>query len=104
MQVVLTDPARDALKAIYDYYVQEGYDTYADDIRKTVISKARSLPEAPYKGQEEPLLTPLKQGHRYVIAKKHYKVIYLIEADIIYVTDVFDTRQDPVKMLKRHRK
>lgn len=49
-------------------------------------------------GQKEEYLEHLGKGHRYLVVEKHYKVIYRIENDIVYITDVFDTQQDQDKM------
>ncbi len=49
-------------------------------------------------GQLEENLEHLEQEHRYVLVKSSYKVIYRIIDQTIYITDVFDTRQDPEKM------
>lgn len=37
-------------------------------------------------------------GHRYLPVKPFYKIIYLVIQPFIYITDIFDTRQDPQKM------
>jgi hypothetical protein len=50
-----------------------------------------------HKGQHEPYLKNLNKGHRRLI-EGHFKIIYRIEGDYIYVTDFFDARQDPEKM------
>jgi hypothetical protein len=38
-------------------------------------------------------------GHRYLV-EGNFKIIYRIVDDIIWVTDIFDSRQDPEKMFK----
>ena len=48
-------------------------------------------------GQREEYLEHLGQSHRRII-EGNYKIIYRIDGDMIYVTDIFDTRQDPGKM------
>lgn len=35
--------------------------------------------------------------HRRII-EGHYKIIYRVEGQAIYITDIFDSRQDPNKM------
>lgn len=102
MEVFITEPAKQALRDICDYYSLQGYPSYADKIRKAVISKSKSLAKNPNKGQKEELLKILEQGHRYLVVENHYKIIYLVEEKKIIVTDVFDTRQNPEKMIKRH--
>jgi hypothetical protein len=46
---------------------------------------------------EEENLKDLKQGHRYII-QGNYKIIYRIIGDEIFITDIFDWRQNPTKM------
>jgi mRNA-degrading endonuclease RelE of RelBE toxin-antitoxin system len=38
----------------------------------------------------------LLQHRRLIVG--NYKIIYLIEDDVVYISDIFDTRQDPKKM------
>ncbi|WP_017730608.1 type II toxin-antitoxin system RelE/ParE family toxin [Nafulsella turpanensis] len=103
MKVFITEPAKVSLREICKYYRSKGFGAYAKRLRIAVISSAKNLAANPFKGQEEELLRPLHQGHRYLIIEEHYKLIYLPEAENIYVTDIFDTRQHPDKMLKRHQ-
>jgi len=42
-------------------------------------------------------LEHLQMGHRRLV-QSHYKIIYRIEGNTIYITDIFDSRQDPAKM------
>ena len=51
----------------------------------------------PLQGQEEPLLEHLRLEHRRLVVS-HYKIIYRVEEECIYITDIFDSRQDPDKM------
>jgi toxin ParE1/3/4 len=48
-------------------------------------------------GQIEENLVSLGLDHRYLVEGK-YKIIYFIKENVIYITDVFDCRQDPQKM------
>ena len=45
----------------------------------------------------EEYLRHLNLGHRRIVTD-HYKIIYRIEDQVIYITDIFDTRQNPGKM------
>ena len=42
-------------------------------------------------------LEDLGLGHRRLI-ESHYKIIYRVVGEYIYITDIFDSRQDPDKM------
>jgi hypothetical protein len=48
-------------------------------------------------GQREEYLEHMGQLHRRII-EGNYKIIYRQEGEVIYVTDIFDSRQDPAKM------
>ena len=67
------------------------------EIQNKILDAADTLILQPEKGQEEPLLKHLKLGHRRII-EGHYKIIYRVIEDKIYITDIFDSRQDPRKM------
>lgn len=67
------------------------------EIRKVLLNKAESLSSNPFKGQKEEYLDHLKKDYRRIF-KGHFKIIYRIEGDEIFITDFFDTRQDPEKM------
>ncbi len=66
-------------------------------IRDGILNEAEILIENPFIGQNEPYLEHLNLGHRRII-KDNYKIIYKIIEQYIYITDIFDTRQDPEKM------
>jgi plasmid stabilization system protein ParE len=103
MKVLITGPAKAALKEIFEYYKSEGLEVYAKQLTQDIIIKAKSLSTNYNRGQEEEILMPLQKGHRYVLAKQHYKIIYRPEGQTVIVTDVFDTRQRPEKLIKRSR-
>jgi len=50
-------------------------------------------------GSIETSLTDLKEEHRYVI-RGNYKIIYKIQHKNVFITDIFDTRQDPEKIIR----
>jgi toxin ParE1/3/4 len=100
MQVVVTDPAKLRLKYIYRYYKAEASVKTAQKIKDSVLGKIKSLKKFTLRGKIEENLIELNQEHRYVI-EGHFKIIYLIYNDTIYVTDIFDTRQNPEKIVKK---
>lgn len=51
----------------------------------------------PYKGQLESYLEHLNLSHRRII-EGNYKIIYRVDSNTIFITDIFDSRQDPSKM------
>ena len=45
-------------------------------------------------------MNQLEEGHRFII-RGNYKIIYKIQNKKIFITDIFDTRQDP-ESIKRN--
>jgi len=60
------------------------------------------LEKVPGIGSIEPNLAHLHQNYRFVVCG-NYKIIFRSEKDIIYVTDIFDCRQDHVKISQRNK-
>lgn len=98
MKVKITEPARQQLDRIDDYYRKEGNPSKGRKLRQEIVKKSGLLSKNPYLGQEEEQLKQYGRGHRYLLIEPFYKLIYLILKPIIYITDIFDTRQDPDEM------
>ncbi|WP_020539349.1 type II toxin-antitoxin system RelE/ParE family toxin [Lewinella cohaerens] len=96
MKVNITKPAQRSLGKTGGYYGKNS--PHYKKLKKDIRHKSKLLSENPEMGQEEDHLKHLNQGHRYVLVAKLYKMIYLIAAPFIFITDIFDTRQDPDKM------
>ncbi len=103
MNVLITEPAKESLKEICKHYRSLELDSYAINVRKTILGKAKSLSDNPERGQKEEMLKSLDQGHRYLLVESHFKIIYLIDEKRVIVTDIIDTHQHPDKMLKGNR-
>ncbi len=98
MKVLFTYEALQRLKSIYAYYSQKGNKKFAIKIREGIISKTKNLKQFPLLGQEEPALADLNLGHRYLV-EGNFKIIYRVIGNEVWITDLFDTRQDPSKIL-----
>jgi len=66
-------------------------------VRDSILNRADKLIKNPYSGKQEEYLQHLGLQHRRVMTS-HYKIIYRIIGNTIYITDVFDSRQSPEKM------
>ena len=98
MKIKFTASSRRRLRQIEGYHTKKGNKAKGRKIVREVRKSAKKLEDYPYMGQEEEELKEFGQGHRYLLIKPFYKLIYLIIKPIIYITDIFDTRQDPDKM------
>ena len=96
-RIVWTEPARNDLQDIYDYYAEISPLIAERQINR--IIDAADLLETGFEkiGQQEPLLKNYNYEYRYIV-KDNYKVIYRVMPDDIVIDMVFDTRQNPDKM------
>jgi len=97
MKVKFTQHTKDRLKLIYEYYKDKNQAKYGWQLRAKIILKTLKLKDFPTLGQVEENLAALNLGHRYLV-ESDFKIIYPQIGNVIWITDMFDTRQDPDKM------
>ena len=99
MKIVWSEFSQIALKEIFNYYKKFAEKSIANKIKNQILLSTKHLEDNPEMGQKEFLLDDLNENHCYILTG-NYKVIYKITENHILITDVFDTRQNPVKMNK----
>lgn len=97
MKLVYTEQAIVSLQECLDFFPSEVPAEKVNEVRDRILAKADKLLENPYIGQDEEYLDHLGLSHRRVI-EGVYKIIYKVEGELIIITDIFDSRQDPSKM------
>ncbi len=97
MKIIWASLAMKSLKEIYLYHKIVAGERIARQIKSGIFAATKQLSNHPELGQIEPTLEKLKEGHRYLV-NSNYKIIYKIVKEGVLVTDLFDTRQDPVKI------
>jgi len=102
MKVLWTKSALASLHDIYKYYNENVSISIAYKVRDNILAAASQLENHSHIGQIEEILKEMEGGHRYIV-KDNYKIIYKIQTNTIYITDVFDTRQDPDKIRERNK-
>lgn len=102
MKVFWTKFALGSLSEAYNYYKKNVGIKIACNIRDSILSGSNQLENHSLSGQIEDFLVDLDEGHRYII-RDNYKIIYKIQNRKVYVTDVFDTRQNPEKIRIRNK-
>ena len=103
MKVIWSDFASNMLSDIYQYYIEVAGHKVAQKIKSGIFQSTRKLIKHPNSGPTEELLKQLGEDHRFLV-KGNYKIIYLHVKEGILITDVFDTRQDPIKINDEKRK
>jgi len=96
-EILWTKIAFKNLKKVHKFYIKIANKEVADQIINEIFETIKSLEHSNYIGQEEESLKHLKSNHRYLVIR-HNKVIYRLKEDKIFITHVFDTRQNPEKL------
>lgn len=101
MTVFWLDFAQNKLEDIHDYYCYKANKKIADKIVLDIINSTINLQKHPELGQIDPLLQERKEQFRFIIVS-HHKIIYWINSakKRIEIITVFDTRQNPQKLLE----
>ena len=100
-KILWTDFAIIQLKDIFDYHITKASSSIAQKLIQKIIDATIILENNPKSGRKEDLLNNRIQEFRFIFVK-NYKVIYWIdyEFNIINISMVFDTRQNPTKITK----
>ena len=97
MKLFYTEQALDSLQECLDFLSADVPPEKILEIRDRIVTKVDKLLENPFIGQREEYLAHLRLEHRRII-EGNYKIIYRVVGETIYITDIFDTRQDPSEM------
>ena len=101
--IIWSNFAEIQLDKIFHYYKDVAESAIALKILNEIILAVDMLKNNPAIGQIEELLKDRAIEYRYFLYR-NYKVIYSIDKELlqIRIADIFDTRQNPVK-IKRHK-
>lgn len=97
MKILWSDFSKEMLLEIYTHYKINASPSIAKKIKSEILTATNQLKNHPTSGQIELNLEKLNEGHRYLV-KGNYKIIYREIPEGLLITDVFDTRQDPIKI------
>ncbi len=90
------------LNHVYAYiYMKEQSHKLAEKQIDKILEIVNILKKHPDMGVTEPMLRDYKKEYRYLL-EGNYKIIYRQQDHIIYIIDVFHTKQHPRK-IKRNR-
>jgi plasmid stabilization system protein ParE len=97
-RIIWTSFAQFQLNLVYEF-AYELSPTYADKVILGIDQSIQQLTEFPLSGTIEPRLVSMADEYRFVLYS-YFKVIYRVEPpNVIVIVNVFDTRQDPEKMV-----
>jgi toxin ParE1/3/4 len=85
------------LKDIYDYHALKVSPRIAGTIINRIFERVSILEHNTFEGPKEELLKEYPENYRYLV-EGNYKIIYWKKENLITITSVFDSRQNPDKM------
>ncbi len=99
LNIYWTEFAERELEKIFEYYKEKASYRIAKRLIDTIIDSTETLKHQYEIGQQEELLIERIEEFRYLVVK-NYKVIYWFNKteSQIEINDVFDTRQNPIKL------
>jgi toxin ParE1/3/4 len=96
MNIIWTKSAKQDLRDIFDYHKYKVSSAIAVKIKNACLDRVEILYRNPQAGPIDEILEKLNEGHRYLI-EGNYKII----SENIFITGVFDTRQEPQKIISK---
>ncbi len=97
MKLVYSEQALSSLEETLAFIAPKVSPEKVIEFRDRILNKADTLLLHPFSGQKELFLENLGLGHRRLV-EDHCKIIYRVDGEYIFITDIFDSRQDPDKM------
>ncbi|MEL1245598.1 type II toxin-antitoxin system RelE/ParE family toxin [Flavobacterium sp. DGU11] len=94
--------SRKQLRDIFYYYRDNASFPVAQKLISGIVQETKKLGEGYEIGQREELLIERNKDFRYLVFR-NYKIVYRYnpEKERIDIADVFDTRQNPVKITRK---
>ncbi|HHT9079002.1 TPA: type II toxin-antitoxin system RelE/ParE family toxin [Flavobacterium psychrophilum] len=102
-KVIWSNFAENELDKIFEYYIEQASLKVAKKIIKNILAEPKRLINNSEMFQTEELLIDREEIYRYIVCDD-YKIIYSVDIKLklIKIADVFDTRQNPIK-IKRNK-
>jgi plasmid stabilization system protein ParE len=91
-KVIWTDEAIFDLELVYDFLALKSIKA-ASKLANSILLRTRQLEEFPSSGSIETDLSS-NQEYRYLV-ESHFKIIYSIRNESVFIESVIDTRQNP---------
>ena len=105
VRIVWTEFAEEDIKIIFEFLTTEqGIPIeIAERIVDSLFERVEQLLLFPRSGELDPFLEEFEKAHRHLV-QGNYKIIYRVEKETVFIVSVFDTRQDPQKLIQRIKK
>lgn len=98
--VIWLENAKLAFERQMNWYLNVMGKQAAKKFTNAILKDTERLSDFPYLGQTEPLLEDLPEHYRSLVSGKHFKIVYFIEDNTIYIVALRDCRQSPERFVK----
>jgi len=95
MVIIWLPEAKQHLKDIYLFYKGNRSLNAAIKVRQEIYTSVTPLKEYPLMAPVEMFSTKTQEEYHSLVVGKYFKVVYYINDDKIYISAIFDCRQDP---------
>ena len=95
MVIIWLPEAKQHLKKIYLFYKENRSLKAAFKVRQEIYSSVVPLIKFPQMAPVEVFSTKTNEEYHSLVVGKYFKVIYYICNDKLYISAIFDCRQDP---------
>lgn len=101
MRILWLELAEEDLDSIYQFYAKDKSIKAAYKIYNEILDAAESLADFPQMASLELDLSEEGEEYRSLIVRKHFKLIYFVEDESIFIAAVWDCRQSPQTNIKK---
>lgn len=102
-EVIWTKRANRERIAILTYGAETFGKRSAEKLNEYIESCVVLFVGNPHLGGIEPLLVGRIREYRSFVVHEHYKLVYYLKGNTIYIVDLWDTRREPAKLARRIR-
>ncbi len=102
MKLVWSKLAKIILSEIFIYYKKNASIKVARSIQSKIFKTTNKLKTHPRLGQILHNYNHSGAEYRFLVSG-NYKILYRVDSKYIYISDIFDTRQEPSKITKFDR-
>jgi len=101
MKILWLELAEEDIESIYQFYAKNKSIKAANKIYNDILDATDSLANFPQMAPIVSDLSDYEEEYRSLVVQKHYKIIYFIEHDSIYIAAVWDARQNPLTNINK---
>ena len=95
MKIFWLELAEEDIESIYQFYAEDKSIKAANKIYNDILDATDSLAVFPQMASIEPDVSDYDEEYRSLVVQKHFKIIYFVECDSIYIAAIWDCRRNP---------